>query len=83
VLAGHSHGGQIRLPLVGSRSTGSDYIDRHLRGRFVEHGQTLIVSSGIGTSILPLRIGVPPEIVEVTLGPARGYSVGRKSGTDR
>jgi predicted MPP superfamily phosphohydrolase len=83
MLAGHSHGGQIRLPLIGSRSTGSPYVDRHLRGQFFEHGQTLIVSSGIGTSILPLRIGVPPEIVEVTLGPTSAYSVGRKSGTDR
>ena len=71
MLAGHSHGGQIRLPPIGSRSTGSPYLDKHLRGQFTEHGQTLIVSSGVGTSILPLRIGVPPELVEVTLGPIR------------
>ena len=80
MLAGHTHGGQIRLPLVGGRSTGSTYLDKHLRGRFDEHGQTMIVSSGLGTSIVPLRIGVPPEIALITLG---GYSVGRKSGTDR
>ena len=80
MLAGHTHGGQIRLPLVGGRSTGSPYLDKHLRGRFDEHGQTMIVSSGLGTSIVPLRIGVPPEIALISLG---GYSVGRKSGTDR
>lgn len=70
MLAGHSHGGQIRLPLIGGPSTGYAFLDKHLRGLFVEQGQQLIVSSGIGTSVVPLRIGVPPEIVEITLGPA-------------
>lgn len=80
VIAGHSHGGQILLPFIGL-SGGDSYVARHLRGVFNEHGQTLVVSSGLGTSILPMRINVPPEIVELTLVPA--YSVGRKSGTDR
>lgn len=78
-VAGHTHGGQIVLPLLGHRTI-SPYLDAHRRGVFREGGQTMLVSSGLGTSIVPLRIGVPPEIVEFTLG---GYSVGRKSGTDR
>ena len=81
-LAGHTHGGQIVLPLIGTRSTGSRFLDTHLRGLFRIGGIPLIVSSGVGTSIVPIRIGVPPEIVVVTLRP-RAYSVGRKSGTDR
>lgn len=70
LIAGHSHGGQIKLPWLGAPTTGQAYLDAHLRGLFVEPGKRMIVSSGIGTSVVPLRIGVPPEIVEITLGPA-------------
>ena len=79
LICGHTHGGQIRLPLIGGLRIDT-FIDSHLRGRFDVHGKTMVVSSGVGTSLIPVRIGVPPEIVEVTLVP-RGY--GRKSGTDR
>lgn len=79
LIAGHTHGGQIMLPLFGTRRLGA-FADAHLRGQFVEHGQTMIVSSGLGSSILPMRIGVPPEIVEIIVG---GQASGRKSGTDR
>ena len=82
LIAGHTHGGQIVLPFLGTRSTGVPFEDRHLRGHFTEHGRQLIVSSGIGTSLIPIRIGVPPEVALITLGPA-AYSVGRNSGTDR
>jgi predicted MPP superfamily phosphohydrolase len=68
LIAGHTHGGQIRLPLLGTRRTDA-FFDSHLRGVYREHGQVMIVSSGAGTSILPLRIGVPPEIVEIELVP--------------
>ncbi len=80
MIAGHTHGGQIVLPVCGWRSMG-DYYDAHRRGLFAEHRQQLVVSSGLGTSVVPLRIGVPPELAVITVGP--GYSVGRKSGTDR
>ena len=66
-LSGHTHGGQVRLfgysPVVPSR-----FGNRYAYGRVREAGRELIVSGGLGTSILPLRLGVPPEIVEVTLG---------------
>lgn len=81
LIAGHTHGGQIVLPLFGTRSI-SPFIDSHLRGMFREHGQTLLVSSGLGTSVIPIRIGMRPEIVVITLVP-KAYSAGRKSGTDR
>ncbi len=69
MIAGHTHGGQIRLPLVGGMRI-SPFLDAHLRGVFHENGQWLLVSSGLGTSILPMRVGVRPEIVEITLVPA-------------
>ena len=69
-IAGHTHGGQIKLPWLGALTTGSPFLDAHLRGAFVVAGRPLIVSSGIGTSIVPLRIGVPPEVVVITLVPA-------------
>jgi hypothetical protein len=81
VLAGHTHGAQIVLPLIGAIRALGPFLDSHLRGHFIEHGQQMIVSSGLGTSIVPLRIGVPPEIALITVGP--DHSVGRKSGTDR
>lgn len=71
VLAGHTHGGQIRLPLIGPLSTASAYGTRFVHGLIEEQGRRMIVSAGLGTSILPFRLGVPPEIVLVTLVPAR------------
>jgi hypothetical protein len=70
-LAGHTHGGQVRLPFIGAPIVPSIYGQRYAAGRVVEKGRTMFVTTGIGTSILPLRFGVPPEIVMLTLvGPA-------------
>jgi predicted MPP superfamily phosphohydrolase len=66
-LSGHTHGGQVRLfgysPVVPSR-----HGNRYAYGHVVEDGRHLIVSGGLGTSILPVRFGVPPEILLVGLG---------------
>ncbi len=66
-LAGHTHGGQIRIfgyvPYVPSR-----FGSRYLYGHKIEDGRHLIVSGGLGCSSLPLRIGAPPEIVVIDLG---------------
>ena len=67
MLAGHTHCGQIVLPLIGSLSTMSRYGDRYACGRVREGGKTLIVGAGLGTSILPLRIGAPPDMWLVEL----------------
>lgn len=61
-LAGHTHGGQVRLPFFGALRVPSKYGSRYDLGVFEEAGHTLFVSPGIGTSILPLRLGVPPQI---------------------
>lgn len=66
-LAGHVHGGQIRLPFIGAIIVPSQYGNRYSKGHIVEDGKQLFVTSGIGTSILPVRFLCPPEIVVLTL----------------
>ncbi|HEV7336587.1 MAG TPA: metallophosphoesterase [Bosea sp. (in: a-proteobacteria)] len=66
-LSGHTHGGQVRI-LGWSPIVPSHYGNRYAYGHVVERGRNLIVSGGVGTSKLPLRLGVPPEIVLVELG---------------
>lgn len=68
-LSGHTHGGQIRL-LGWSPRVPSRFGNRYAYGHVREGGRDLIVSSGLGTSTLPVRLGVPPEVVVVEL--ARG-----------
>ena len=67
-LAGHTHGGQIVLPFMPPLWTPSEYGARFAYGHIVEEGRHMIVSGGLGCSNVPLRLGVPPEIVRVTLG---------------
>lgn len=67
VLAGHTHGGQVRFPIIGSVVESSDYGERWERGHVFEDNHHLFVTSGIGTSIVPVRFGLPPEIVLLTL----------------
>ena len=67
-LAGHTHGGQFRLPLVPPVWAPSMYGARFAYGHIIERGRHMIVSGGLGCSKVPLRLGVPPEIVRVDLG---------------
>lgn len=68
-IAGHTHGGQVWLPFLGRPAveTVSRFGQRYAIGVIRENNKTLFVSSGVGTSILPLRLGVPPEISLLTL----------------
>ena len=67
LLAGHTHGGQVRFPFIGSVVEASEYGQRYERGHVFENNHHLFVTTGIGTSIVPLRFGVTPEIVLLTL----------------
>ncbi len=67
VFAGHTHGGQIRLPLIGAPVTLSRYGQKYASGLAQGPRCPVVVSRGIGMSFLPVRIGVRPEVVEVTL----------------
>lgn len=71
MLAGHTHCGQIRLPWYGAIGSVSRYGARYECGLIRERGRTLIVGAGVGTSILPLRLGSPPDIWVIRLGPTR------------
>lgn len=67
-IAGHTHGGQVRLPFVPPVWAPSQYGARFAYGHIVETGRHMIVSGGLGCSKVPLRLGVPPEIVQIELG---------------
>ncbi len=66
-LAGHTHGGQVRFPLLGRLKVASRYGERYAAGHVVEGSRQLFVTSGVGMSILPVRFGVPPELVILSL----------------
>jgi predicted MPP superfamily phosphohydrolase len=66
-IAGHTHGGQIRLPLLPPVWAPSEYGERFIYGHIEERGRHMIVSGGLGCSKVPLRLGVPPEIVRIEL----------------
>jgi predicted MPP superfamily phosphohydrolase len=62
-LAAHTHGGQVWFPLIGSPIVPSSYGQKYARGHVIENGLDMYVTTGIGTSILPIRFLVPPEIM--------------------
>jgi len=66
-LAGHVHAGQVAIPVLRRPAIPSRYGERYARGHVVEDGRHLYVSSGLGTSGLPLRFLAPPEIVVLEL----------------
>ena len=66
-IAGHTHGGQVYLPFIGRPIVPSRYGERYAIGHVVEEGRHLFVSPGLGTSILPVRFLVPPEVSMLTL----------------
>lgn len=60
-LAGHTHGGQVNLPIIGVLMPHSEY--GYTKGHFIDEGKHLFVTSGLGNQTLPVRFRVPPEIV--------------------
>jgi predicted MPP superfamily phosphohydrolase len=69
MLAGHTHCGQVSLPLVGPLSTMSKYGRRYACGVVRERGRTLVVAAGLGTSGIPLRLGAVPDLWLIEVGP--------------
>lgn len=67
VLAGHTHGGQVNFPLLGRLQVPSEFGQRYAAGLIAENNHQLFVTTGIGTSIMPVRFRVTPEIVILTL----------------
>jgi predicted MPP superfamily phosphohydrolase len=67
LLAAHTHGGQVNLPLIGRPIVPSDFGQKYTAGHVFENGHHLFVTTGIGTSIFPVRFRVTPEIVILTI----------------
>ena len=74
VFSGHAHGGQFRLPFIGGLvAPNQGFFPKYDAGRFDEGNTTMIVSRGVGNSIIPFRINNSPEIVVVEL--KKSYSL--------
>ena len=67
MIAGHTHGGQVRFPVLGTPIVPSAFGQKYAAGHVREDGKDLFVTTGIGTSLLPFRFLVPPEIAVLTL----------------
>lgn len=73
-ICGHTHSGQIRLPFYGPLVVPSRYGKRYAYGHIIEDGRHLIVSAGLGMSVMPVRFLSPPEIVMIRLGRAKAVA---------
>lgn len=65
MFSGHTHGGQLNWPIFGAKAVFND--PRFMDGHAVIDGKHVYVTSGVGTSVIPFRFRVPPEIAVVTL----------------
>lgn len=68
VLSGHAHGGQFRLPFVGGLvAPNQGLFPKYDAGLYTEENTNMIVSKGIGNSILPFRFNNRPEVILIEL----------------
>lgn len=67
MISGHTHGGQVWLPVLGRPIVPSSYGQRFAAGHVRDRGLDIFVTTGVGTSILPFRFMVPPEIAVLTI----------------
>lgn len=67
ILAGHTHGGQVRLPWIGAPIVPSGQGQKYVRGHIRQEDTDMFITTGIGTSKIPVRFGVPPEIAVLNI----------------
>ena len=68
VLSGHAHGGQFRIPFIGGLvAPGQGFLPEYYEGSHIKENTEMIVSRGIGNSIIPFRINNKPEIIVAEL----------------
>ena len=70
MLSGHTHGGQVKFPFLPPLIVPSQFRFKYARGLIQGPAFPVLVSAGVGVSLIPVRIGVPPEILELTLDAA-------------
>lgn len=70
VLSGHTHGGQVSLPIIGAPLVPSLYGQKYAHGLVEGPATRVFVSRGVGTVTPPVRLGSPPEVVFITLARA-------------
>jgi len=66
-LCGHTHGGQVNLPIIGPVIGEERFGPKLVYGHSNEGPRHIVVSAGLGTSIVPVRFMRPPEVVQVTV----------------
>ena len=68
VLSGHAHGGQVRISFVGGLvAPNQGLFPKYDAGMFMKENTTMIVSRGIGNSIIPIRVNNRPEVILIEL----------------
>ena len=68
ILSGHAHGGQFRLPLIGGLlAPDQGWFPKYDSGMYIQENTTMIVSRGLGNSVVPIRINNRPELIIVEL----------------
>jgi len=67
VMSGHTHGGQVVVPLIGQPVIPSKYGQKYRAGLVRDGGRQTYISRGIGHLLVPLRINCPPEVTILTL----------------
>lgn len=71
ILAAHTHGGQVWFPILGTPIVPSNFGQKYSYGHVKANGVDMFVTSGVGTSVLPIRFMMPPEIAVLTIKSAR------------
>lgn len=68
VITGHAHGGQFILPIIGAvYAPDQGFRPKYTSGVFIEDDTTMVVSRGLGNSVIPVRLFNNPELVVITL----------------
>ncbi len=66
-ISGHTHGGQLRFPVLGAPLVPSDFGDKYARGLVQGPAWPVLVSTGVGETVTPMRLGVRPEVGVIRL----------------
>lgn len=67
VISAHEHGGVVRIPFFGAIATHDGLFPKYSKGIYNENGRTMVISGGLGNTVLPLRINNFPEIVKIEI----------------